>query len=233
MVGRAAIAAAERLRGEAIVAAARLLGAPSDQLNAGGRGVERANGAGVTWAELAAHAGGELSAVGDATIPSGYLLDPNTGNQSGPIDHMIASHGCDLAVDEQTGQVTILRFVACHDVGRALNPEIIRGQVLGSIAMGVGQALLEKVHFANGVMQNALLHDYLVPTSLDVPTAPIVEILESGDGMGPQGAKGAGEVGAVATPIAIAHALYDALGQQPPRIPATPEDILQLIRGGA
>jgi CO/xanthine dehydrogenase Mo-binding subunit len=211
------------------------LNAPVAELRVDGRGVARAGGDGaVTWAELAAREGGTLSAVGAATIPSGELLDPKSGNQLGPIDHMFASHGCDLAVDEQTGQVTILRYVACQDVGRALNPEIVRGQLLGSVAMGVGQALMEKVFLVDGAVQNALLHDYLVPTCLDVPAAPIVEILESGDGFGPSGAKGCGEAGAVAAPITIANALYDALGAQPTRIPATPEDLLALItRSGA
>jgi CO/xanthine dehydrogenase Mo-binding subunit len=230
MVGRAALDAADRLRTLAVAIAAQRLNAPAAELSVDGRGVAR-NGSDsvVTWSQLAAHQGGSLSAVGAATIPAGDLLDRKSGNQVGPIDRMIASHGCDLEVDDQTGQVTILRYVACQDVGRALNPEIIRGQLLGSIAMGVGQALLEKLFRADGAVQNPLLHDYLVPTSLDVPVAPIIEILESGDGLGPHGAKGCGEASAVAAPIAIANALYDALGVQPTCIPATPEDLLALL----
>jgi xanthine dehydrogenase molybdenum-binding subunit len=230
MVGGAALDAAEQLRSRAIGIAAELLSVPAADLSVDGRGVARPDGAGaITWAQLAAHEGGSFSAVGAATIPSGDLLDRRSGNQVGPIDRMIASHGCDLAVDEQTGRVTILRYVACQDVGRAINPEMVRGQLLGSIAMGVGQALLEKVFRAKGAVQNPLLHDYLVPTSLDVPVAPIIEILESGDGFGPHGAKGCGEASAVAAPITIANALYDALGAQPTCIPATPEDLVALL----
>lgn len=69
-------------------------------------------------------------------IAPGRLLVPGTGNQVGPIHYMYASHGVDLAVNQETGEVNILRYVACQDVGKALNPAAIRGQILGSIAMG-------------------------------------------------------------------------------------------------
>jgi len=137
---------------------------------------------------------------------------------------MFASHGVDLAINPETGEMKILRYVVAQDVGKAMNPTAIRGQILGSIAMGLGQAIMEKMFVENGVVRNATIHDYLVPSMLDVPIDPEVIILESGDGLGPEGAKGVGEAGAVATPVAIAHALFDALGTQF-AIPVTPEDI--------
>jgi xanthine dehydrogenase molybdenum-binding subunit len=230
MVGRAALDAARRLRAGAIAGAARLLGVGPERLEATAHGVEeRGGGRRISWGDLAARQGRELSAIGEACIPAGVLLDPETGNQIGPIDHMFAAHAVDIAVDRETGKVTILRYVGCQDVGKILNSEIVRGQVLGSIAMGAAQALWEKLFVTDGAVENDRLHDYLVPTSLDVPAQPIVENLESGDGMGPDGAKGCGEAGAVAAPIAIANALFDAIGVQLD-IPATPESILAALR---
>jgi CO/xanthine dehydrogenase Mo-binding subunit len=138
---------------------------------------------------------------------------------------MFAVHAVDLELDIETGLVTILRYVGCQDVGRTFNPEIVRGQIIGSIAMGVAQALHERVVTRGGAVENDRLHDYLIPTSLDAPAAPITILLESGDGQGPGGAKGCGEVGTVAAPCAIANALHDALGVQLD-IPATPDEIL-------
>jgi CO/xanthine dehydrogenase Mo-binding subunit len=149
---------------------------------------------------------------------------PGTGNQVGAIDHMFATHGVDLAVNPRTGEIKVLHYVACQDVGKALNLDSIRGQILGSIAMGLGQALMEKLFAENGAIKNVTIHDYLLPSILDVPTDPEIIILESGDGRGPDGAKGVGEAGAVAAPVVIAHALFDALGVQF-AIPVTPEDI--------
>jgi CO/xanthine dehydrogenase Mo-binding subunit len=227
MVGRAAVLAAARLREAAIAAAAEMLAVPTAALEVDGEGVRHRirSDTRVSWGELARHRAGTLASVGDAQIPPGHLFDPSTGNQIGAFDHMFASHGCDVAVDRETGKVEILRYVACQDVGRALNVEAIRGQMIGSIAMGVAQALSEKIFVKDGAVANAALHDYLVPTSLDAPADPTIEILESEDGFGPHGAKGCGEAGAVASPIAVANALYDALGVQLD-IPATPEDVL-------
>jgi len=226
MVGAAAVDAANQLRAAALNHASRLLGAPVEELECKGDGVRhlKLTEKSVSWAQLAREAGGTLSAIGRATIPPGRLLVPGTGNQVGAIDHMFASHGVDLAVNPETGEVKIQRYVACQDVGKAMNPATIRGQILGSIAMGLGQALMEKMFVENGAVKNVSMHDYLLPSILDVPVDPEIIILESGDGRGPNGAKGVGEAGAVATPIAIAHALFDALGTQF-AIPVTPEDL--------
>jgi CO/xanthine dehydrogenase Mo-binding subunit len=234
MGGQAALNAAERLKDSALAIAVRVLDTSVDHLVVNGEGVHHRSDSThrTTWAELAKEAGGMLSAIGEAHLPNGRLLDPSTGNQTGPVDHMDGSHGCDIAVHPETGEVRILRYVACHDVGRALDPETIRGQLLGGIAMGLGQALYEHIEVNSGKVQTTGLHEYLIPTSLDVPSDVELEILESEDGLGPGGAKGVGEAGAVAAPIAIANALYDALGAQLTSIPATPEDIVNCLDNG-
>jgi CO/xanthine dehydrogenase Mo-binding subunit len=235
MVGRAALNAAERLKDEALAMAARALDSPTDSLEVKGAGITcRSDPARrITWAELARRAGGRLTAIGEAHLPRGWLINPANGNQIGPVDFTYASHGCDIAVRPGTGAVRILRYVACHDVGRALNPEIIRGQLLGGIAMGIGQALFEHIVTDGGKVQTTGLHDYLVPSILDLPTNVEIELLESKSGLGPDGAKGIGEAGAEAAPIAIINALYDALGAQPICIPITPEEIVNLYEQSA
>jgi xanthine dehydrogenase molybdenum-binding subunit len=99
---------------------------------------------------------------------------------------------------------------------------------MGGIAMGIGQAILEKLWVQNGKILNNGFHDYLVPTTLEMPASIEVDILESGTGVGPRGMKGIGESGAVASPIALANAVYDAVGLQPQRLPVTPDQIVEL-----
>jgi CO/xanthine dehydrogenase Mo-binding subunit len=166
--------------------------------------------------------------IGEAHNPKGQLLDPATGNQRGPVDFMDAVHGCDVFVNPQTGEIKIAKYVASHDAGYALNPEGVRGQIMGGIAMGIGQAILEKLWVENGKILNNGFHDYLVPTTLEMPSSIEVDILESGTGVGPRGMKGIGESGAVASPIALANAVYDAVGLQPQRLPVTPDQIVEL-----
>jgi len=234
MVGRAAVDAAARLRGRALDLAATVLGAPAGALACDDAGVHVAARPHlrVAWGDLAERAGGSMAAIGQATIPPGVIFAPGTGNQTGAIDHMFATHGVDLMVHRATGEVRILRYVACQDVGKALNPEAVRGQMLGSIAMGVGQALFEKMTFdEGGAPRNGTMLDYHIPTSLDAPADPVLIVLESGGGRGPLGSKGVGEAGAVASPIAVANALYDALGVQVAAIPVTAEDLARSIEG--
>jgi CO/xanthine dehydrogenase Mo-binding subunit/aerobic-type carbon monoxide dehydrogenase small subunit (CoxS/CutS family) len=232
MTGRAVLDAAERLRAAARAMGARRLEVSERELAVDGRGVHVAAdpARALTWSELASASGGRLAAVGRAALPRHPLLDPSTGSQKGPIDVTPATHVVDLAVQPESGQVRILGYLACHDLGRILSPRIVRGQVLGGIAMGVGQALLERLRVEGGRVRSTGLRDYLVPTSLDVPPEVELELLELGDGLGPRGAKGIGEAPAVAAPAAIANALYDALGEQVTEIPATPDLIARLAR---
>lgn len=228
MLGRAAQQAAERLRELALAQAAKSLGVDRGSLDLGNGGIFSTTNQAqrITWAELAQQQGGELQVVGESHLPKGMLFQTRTGNQVGPVDFVYASHGCDIAVDPATGRVKILHYVASHDVGRVLDPEAVRGQLLGGISMGIAQALHEVLAIENGQAGVKALHDYLVPTCLDVPENIDLNIIESGTGLGPDGAKGIGEIAAVVAPIAIANAVYDALGVQPTAIPITPEQIV-------
>jgi CO/xanthine dehydrogenase Mo-binding subunit len=136
-----------------------------------------------------------------------------------------AAHMAVLDVDTGLGTVELIAIHAAHDVGRAINPTLVEGQVEGGIAQGIGMALMED--FVPGRTEN--LHDYLIPTIGDVP--PIVtHIVEVPDPHGPFGAKGLGEHALIPTAPAILNAIRDACGARIRRLPATPDRVLAAIR---
>ena len=137
------------------------------------------------------------------------------------------AHLAEVDVDLDLGTVVPRRITAAHDVGRAVNPTLIEGQIEGGIAQGIGMALMEE--FVPGRNEN--LHDYLIPTIGDVPE--VVSILvESGDPVGPYGAKGIGEHSLIPTAPAILNAIRDAVGAGVRRVPATPARVLAAIAEG-
>jgi CO/xanthine dehydrogenase Mo-binding subunit len=130
------------------------------------------------------------------------------------------AHVAEVAVDTELGTVKVLRITASHDVGRAINPTLIEGQIEGGAAQGLGHALMEE--FFPGKGEN--LHDYLIPSAGDMP--PVESILiEDPSPIGPFGAKGIGEQAVIPTAPAILNAIHDAIGVRIHRIPATPDRI--------
>jgi CO/xanthine dehydrogenase Mo-binding subunit len=233
MSGNAVLTAARELRERMTPVAADLLGVRPDELEfANGRvwPAGEAGGVSVTLAELAAacvqravstaHLSTWLAEVGS--------FDPRTGQGHTFPDYTYGTHAADVEVDVETGQVTVLRYAACHDVGRAINPMRVEGQIQGGAMQGLGYALTEDVAVQDGYVQAALFADYLIPNSLDYPDV-LVGIVESGEGKGPFGARGIGEppIGNVAA--TIASAIQDAIGVRPAQLPMTPERILGLL----
>ncbi|HCU92246.1 MAG TPA: hypothetical protein DHU96_05710, partial [Actinobacteria bacterium] len=143
-------------------------------------------------------------------------------------DFTFGTHLCDLEVDLDTGEVRLLRYVAAHDVGRAINPRSVEGQISGAVAQGLGMALLEEVAMADGVNLTGGFFQYLIPTATDVPDIETV-ILESGEGMGPFGARGIGEPPIGPPAAAVASAIHDAVGARPGALPITPERVLGCV----
>jgi aldehyde oxidoreductase len=134
------------------------------------------------------------------------------------------SHLAELEVDLDLGTIKVLKLTAAHDVGRAINPTLIEGQIEGGIAQGLGMALMEE--FIPGKGEN--LHDYLIPTIGDVP--PVESILiEDPSPAGPFGAKGIGEQALIPTAPAILNALFDAAGVRIYKLPATPDKVRAAI----
>jgi aldehyde oxidoreductase len=130
----------------------------------------------------------------------------------------------ELTVDTELGTVALDRIHAAHDVGRAINPMLVEGQIHGGVAQGIGLALMEE--YIPGRTDN--LHDYLIPTIGDVPPV-ISHIIEVADPHGPYGAKGLGEHVLIPTAPAILSAIRHATGARITRVPATPERVLAAI----
>ncbi|MCC7426661.1 MAG: xanthine dehydrogenase family protein molybdopterin-binding subunit [Alphaproteobacteria bacterium] len=149
-------------------------------------------------------------------------------------------NGCHIAeveVDPETGRVALARYTVADDVGRAINPLIVRGQVHGGVAQGVGQALLECTHYdaVSGQLVAGSFMDYALPRADDLP-AMAVELVEVPCGTNPLGVKGAGEAGAVGSPPAVINALVDALaarGVGTIDMPATPERVWRALAAKA
>jgi len=134
------------------------------------------------------------------------------------------AHLAEIEVDVELGTVRVLKVTAAHDVGRAINPTLIEGQIEGGVAQGVGMALMEE--FFPGKGEN--LHDYLIPSAGDVP--PVESILiEDPSSVGPFGAKGIGEQAVIPTAPAILNAIHDAIGVRIYKIPATPDRVRAAI----
>jgi CO/xanthine dehydrogenase Mo-binding subunit len=171
-----------------------------------------------TFKELAA----KLHATG-GTIVGRASVDP-TGVGGG-----FATHIVDLEVDPDTGKVTILRYTAVQDVGRAIHPSYVEGQMQGGAVQGIGWALSEEYQYNDkGVMTNASFLDYRMPTSLDLPMIDTV-IIEVPNPGHPYGVRGVGEVPIVPPPAAIANAIYRAVGVRLRQLPMSPGRVVKAI----
>jgi CO/xanthine dehydrogenase Mo-binding subunit len=135
-----------------------------------------------------------------------------------------------VEVDEDTGEVRIMRLVAAHDVGRAINPQSVEGQIQGGVTQAIGHALMEQVHYsADGTPQTQGFLDYKMPTALDLPDVEAV-IVEVPDDEGPFGARGIGEPPILALAPAVANAIYDAVGVRITSLPITAEKVRQALQ---
>jgi CO/xanthine dehydrogenase Mo-binding subunit len=234
MSGSAVHKAASELRATLVAQTAELLNvAPEAVELAGGAASARGDGARrITFPELAAacaRAHRPRSAFAIYQAPAGQVMDFETGQGKVFPDFTFGSQAAEVEVDEATGEVQVLAMTACYDVGRAINMNSVEGQIEGGVAMGIGYALLEEDQVAAGITLSPNLMTYLIPTALDVPdVTPIV--LESGEGMGPWGARGIGEPAMVPTAPAIANAIADAVGVRPVRLPITPERLWRAMQ---
>ena len=168
---------------------------------------------------------GGFVALEEATFdPPTTALDEN-GQGSPYAAFGYGAHMAEVTVDLALGKVKVQTITAVHDVGRAINPQLVEGQIEGGVAQGLGMALMEE--FIPGRTEN--LHDYLIPTFGDMPEIKSI-ILEEADPVGPFGAKGLGEHVLIATAPAIVNAIYDACGARIRDLPATPDKVRAAIR---
>jgi CO/xanthine dehydrogenase Mo-binding subunit len=153
-----------------------------------------------------------------------FPFDEN-GQGDAHVQFAFAAHRAVVDVDVELGLVRVVEIATAQDVGKAMNPQALEGQIEGGIAQGLGLALLEEIQVKEGKIQNASFTDYLIPTILDMPSVR-AEILELADPEAPYGLKGVGEPPTIASTPAIVSALRDATGQELARVPVKPEQIV-------
>ena len=173
---------------------------------------------------------GALSGTGSYAPPQEARGGKFKGSGVGPSPaYSYAAQVAEVSVDEETGIVTVHKVWAAHDCGRALNPVSVEGQVIGSVWMGLGQALQEEMVWKDGLLMNAGLLEYRSPSAVESPEVECI-IVESVDPEGPFGAKEASEGSLAATIPAIGNAIYDAVGIRLREAPFTPERVLAALR---
>jgi CO/xanthine dehydrogenase Mo-binding subunit len=128
-------------------------------------------------------------------------------------------------VDTELGLVKVVELATAQDVGKALNPQAVEGQIEGGSAQGLGLAVMEEIQVVDGKIRNPSFTDYLIPTILDMPPMR-ADILELGDPHGPYGLKGVGEPPTISSTPAIVSALRAASGRALPRVPVRPDDFV-------
>jgi 4-hydroxybenzoyl-CoA reductase subunit alpha len=173
---------------------------------------------------------GALSGTGSYAPPPEARGGKYKGGGVGPSPaYSYSAQVAEVSVDEETGEVTVHKVWAAHDCGRALNPVSVEGQVIGSVWMGMGQALTEELVWKDGLLMNPGLLEYRSPSAVESPEIEPI-IVESIDPEGPFGAKECSEGSLAATIPAIANAIYDAVGVRLHESPFTPERMLAALR---
>ncbi len=221
MCGEATRLAADKLRTRVLEAAAELMQSRADALDIVNGDIVRAHGPGPSMplAELA------------RTLPDGLSAEDTFEST-----HMVYPYGVHVAavrVDADTGDVAIERYVIAYDIGKAVNPKLVEGQIAGGLAQGVGGALLEEFRYdENGEPLSVTFADYLMPTAREIPEISILVSEDAPSPLNPLGLKGAGEGGANPVGAAIASAIDDAL-QRPglvTQLPVTPQRLKEILK---
>ncbi|MHB0870610.1 MAG: xanthine dehydrogenase family protein molybdopterin-binding subunit [Chloroflexota bacterium] len=235
VAGNAVVQAAREARSILLeVAAADLDAAPENLVAAGGKISVR--GAPDRSVAMGSVAGKAIFGLRKVVVGRGHFMrdpsrpDPDTG-QTDPFATLAWSAVlAEVEVDTETGEVKVLRLAASYDVGKAINPLQVEGQIEGGAAMGLGAALMEQLHpyFPSLEWQPTTFSDYVIPSAMDVPDLRSA-IVECPSTEGPYGAKGIGEMTANAPAPAIVNAIHDAVGVWIDQLPATPERVLRAL----
>ena len=162
--------------------------------------------------------------------PPTSSFDPQTGRANPNFAYGYVAQIAEVEVDVETGLIDVIRIVSAHDVGRAINPQLVQGQIEGAVVQGQGYALLENLISVNGVIRNPYLSTYLIPSVLDIPREVKAVILEYPDPIGPWGARGVAEMPLLCVAPAVAAAVFDATGVWLDEVPITPERAVKAFR---
>jgi CO/xanthine dehydrogenase Mo-binding subunit len=175
--------------------------------------------------------GGPLVGVGRYIAQGLTNLDKETGQGKPALDWTYGAHGLVVEVDTTTGEYQVLKVASAFDVGRAVNPGIIRGQVIGGIVQGLGTAMCEGyIYDSEGRLLNPHFTDNKIPTSLDVPLETEAIVVETPQVDGPFGARGVGEHPMIAVCAALGNAIQDACGADLLHMPIRQEDVWRALR---
>jgi CO/xanthine dehydrogenase Mo-binding subunit len=235
MAGHSIKLAAEEIRKSLLKAASSLLEASESDIRMGGGEAwvtstpDRRIAIGMAAAE-AKKQGESLHCTHDYSMPGHKYENPERymGGMGGWADYTFGIHATEVEVDIDTGEVNVLKHVAVHEVGCALNPMSVEGQFEGGAVMGIGYALHEEITMTEGDCRSQSFHEYLIPTSSDIGDFQSV-ILECGEGAGPYGARGVGEPPCNNAPAAVALAVNNAIGAVVSELPITPERVFRTI----
>lgn len=151
-------------------------------------------------------------------------LDPSTGQGQAHVQYAFAAHRAVVDVDTELGLVHVVEIATAQDVGKAMNPQAVEGQIQGGIAQGLGLAVMEEIVVSDGVVRNPSFTDYLIPTIADMPTV-LLDVLELADPHAPYGLRGVGEPPTISSTAAVAAAIRDATHIELTRVPVRPWDL--------
>ena len=223
ITGGAVKAACEAVRDRVIAMARAELRAPS------GLHIENDNvvtGTGKMVVPLATLLGDEvIDEVREFHPRQTFPLDPETGQADAHMQYAFAAHRAVVDVDTELGLLKVVELATAQDVGKAINPQAVEGQIEGGSAQGLGLAVMEEIQVKDGVIRNASFTDYLLPTILDMPPVRM-DVLELGDPSSPYGLKGVGEPPTISSGPAIAAAVRAATGRPITRVPIRPQDLV-------
>jgi xanthine dehydrogenase D subunit len=223
MTGGAVKTACEAVRERVLALAAERLGRDPDELALAGGAVVGQGEPLLTLADL----------LGDEVVeetreyhhrPTGRL-DPETGQGEPHLAFAFAAHRAVVDVDTELGLVKVVEIATAQDVGKAINPQAVEGQIEGGIAQGLGLALMEEIQVADGKLRNPSFTDYLIPTLLDMPPVR-TDVLELGHPDSPYGLRGVGEPPTISSTPAIVAAVRAATGRPLTRVPVRPEHLV-------
>jgi CO/xanthine dehydrogenase Mo-binding subunit len=224
--GNAILNAIQNLKEEAIKEARRILGVEEKDLcyEDGDIKQKLKPSISISIREVAKRCGRVLRGEGHFD-PETTRLDPKTGQGFPYATYAFATHLAEVEVDTETGKVKVNRVIACHDVGKAIHPKNVIGQIMGGVAMGTGFALMEEFV----PRETTSFVNYLIPTSKDIPEV-IPFIVEDEEPSGPFGAKGVGEPALIPSAPAILNAIADAIGERIYHLPANLERVLEAVQ---
>jgi CO/xanthine dehydrogenase Mo-binding subunit len=223
VTGGAVKAACEAVRARVLDRAAELVGRPAQELRLDGEKIVAAGG--EVAASLVEVLG--VDAVEETVQwrhrPT-HPIDPETGQGDAHVQYAFSAHRAVVDVDVELGLVKVIALDTAQDVGKAINPDAVVGQIQGGSAQGMGLALMEEIVVTDGHVRNPSFTDYLIPTILDMPPMKI-EVLEYADPHAPYGVRGVGEPPTISSGPAVAAAIRQATGRALRRVPIRPEHI--------